>query len=117
MRLPATEFGRKFNTVLNKHPSPPPQKKKRHELIKRSKLKNKANKTKNPSDIKNCKKQRKYVVQLNKKSKLEYFNNFDSSQGSKPFWVKCKPYISSKNSEADTDIILNENGDMIFKNC
>ena len=108
-------FGRKFNTVLNKHA--PKKKKLRHELIKRSKLKNKANKTKNPSDIKNCKKQRKYVVQLNKKSKLEYFNNFDSSQGSKPFWVKCKPYISSKNSEADTDIILNENGDMIFKNC
>ena len=30
---------------------------------------------------------------MNKKAKLEYFNNFDSSQGSKPFWVKCKPYF------------------------
>ena len=54
--------------------------------MKRSKLKNKANKTKNSSDIKNYKKQRNYVVQLNNKAKLEYFNNFDSSQGSKPFW-------------------------------
>ena len=35
--------------------------------MKRSKLKNKANKTKNPSDMKNYKKHRNYVVQLNKK--------------------------------------------------
>ena len=67
----------------------------KHEIMKRSKLKNKANKTKNPSDIKNYKKQRDYVVQLNEKAKLEYFNNFDSSQGSKPFSVKCKPYFSN----------------------
>ena len=37
----------------------------------RSKLKNKGNKTKNPSDIKNYKKQRNYVVQLNEEAKLE----------------------------------------------
>ena len=84
--------------------------------MKRSKLKNKANKTKNPSDIKNYKKQRCYAVQLNKKAKLDYFNNFDSSQGSKPFWVKCKPYFSNKHSKTDTDFILNEKVDIIFKN-
>ena len=39
--------------------------------MKRSKLKNKANKTKNPSNIKNYKKQRNYVLQLNKKAKLK----------------------------------------------
>ena len=43
----------------------------RYEIMKRSNLKNKANKTKNPSDIKNYKKQRNYVEQLNKKAKLE----------------------------------------------
>ena len=69
-------------------------------MMKRSKLKNKANN----------------VVQLNKKAKLECFNNFDSSHGSKPFWVKCKPYFSNKHNEADTDIILNEKVDIIFKN-
>ena len=84
--------------------------------MKRSKLKNKANKKKNPSDIKNYKKERNYVEQLNKKAKLDYFNNFDSSQGSKPFWVKCKPYFSNKHSKADTDIILHEKDDIIFKN-
>ena len=45
--------------------------------MKWSKLKNKANKTKNPSDINNYKKQRNFFVQLNRKAKLEYFNNFD----------------------------------------
>ena len=53
---------------------------------------------------------------MNKKAKLEYFNNFDSSQGSKLFWVKHKPYFSNKHSKADTDIILHEKGDIIFKN-
>ena len=42
--------------------------------MKRSKLKNKGNKTKNPTHMKNYKKQRHYAVQLNKKAKLEYFN-------------------------------------------
>ena len=79
--------------------------------MKSSKLTNKANKTKNPSDKKNYKKQCNYVVQLNQKAKLEYFDNFDSSQGSKSFWVQGKLY-----SKADTDIILNEEGDIILKN-
>ena len=37
------------------------------------KLKNKANKTKLPVDINNYKKQRSYVVNLNKSAKFEYF--------------------------------------------
>ena len=53
---------------------------------------------------------------MNKKAKLGYFNNFNSSQGSKPFLVKCKPYFSNKHSKADTDIILNAKRDIIFKN-
>ena len=65
------EFDRKFTTVLNKHA---PKKEKqlrgnqkphisktlRHEIMKRSKLKSKANKTKHPCDINNYKKQRYY---------------------------------------------------------
>ena len=121
------EFDRKFTEVLNKHA---PKKKKwlrgnqkphinktlRHEIMKWSKLKNIANKTKNTSNVMKYKKQRNYVVQLNKKAKLEYSNNIDSSQESKPFWVKCKPYFSNKHSKADADIILHEKGDIIFKN-
>ena len=43
--------------------------------MKRSKLKNKANKTENSLDIMNYEKQRNYVTKLNKTAKLEYFNN------------------------------------------
>ena len=74
--------------------------------MKRSKLKNKANKTKDPTDIRNCKKQRNYV--MNKEAKLEYFSKYESDD-SKPFWINCKPYFTNKHSEADTDIMLGEN--------
>ena len=83
--------------------------------MKRSKLKNKANKTKDPTDIKNYKKQRNYVVNLNKEAKLEYFSKYESDDN-KPFWVRCKPYFTNKYSKADTDIILSENGELILKN-
>ena len=45
--------------------------------MKTSKLKNKANKTKSPSDIKNYKKQRNYVMQLNENAKLEHFSKLE----------------------------------------
>ena len=83
--------------------------------MKRSRLKNKANKSKKPIDISNFKKQRNYVVNLNKQAKFEYFSSYNSTD-SKPFWVNCKPYFSNKYSKADTDIVLNENGHLILKN-
>ena len=84
--------------------------------MKRSRLKaNKANKTKKPNDISNFKKQRNYVVNLNKQAKFEYFSSYNSTD-SKPFWVNCKPHFSNKYSKADTDIVLNENGDLTLKN-
>ena len=82
--------------------------------MKRSKLSNKTDQTKNPSEIKNYKKQSNYAVQLNKKSKLQYFNDFDLSQGNQSLWVKCKPYFSNKHSEVDANIAINEERDIIF---
>ena len=49
---------------------------------------------------------------MNKQAKIEYFNSYNSA-GSKPFWINCKPYFYSK---ADSDIVLNENGNLILKN-
>ena len=49
----------------------------RKAIMKRSKLKNKANKTKLPVGINNYKKQRNYVVNSNKSAKFEYFNRCD----------------------------------------
>ena len=119
-------FDNNFTSCLNKHA---PKKKKvlrenekphmnnnlRRATMKSSKLKNKANKTKNPLDIMNYKKQRNYVTKLNKTAKLEYFNNLKLRKDSKPFWEKCKPYFTNKRSKADTDIMLNENGELLLK--
>ena len=84
-------------------------------FMKRSKLKNKANKTKNPLHIMNYEKQRDYVTKLNKTAKLEYFSNLKLVKDNKPFWEKCKPYFANKQSKADTDIMLNENGELLLK--
>ena len=60
--------------------------------MKRFKLKDKANKTKHPVDIKMYKKQRKYVAGLNKQAKFKYFDNLDCKKD-KLFWDKCKSYF------------------------
>ena len=78
--------------------------------MKRSRLKNKANKTKDPTTLKTKKKQRDYVANLNKETKLEYFSKFESNDN-KSFWVNCKPYFTNKHSKVDTDIMLSENGE------
>ena len=80
--------------------------------MKSSKLEYKPNKTKNSLDIINYKKQHNYVTKLNKTAKHEYFNHLKLGKDSKPFWEKCKPYFTSKHSKADTDIMLNENGEL-----
>ena len=87
----------------------------RQAIMKRSGLKNKANKTENHLDIRNYKKQGNIVVNFNKEAKLQYFSNYGSTN-IKPFWENCKPYFSDKHSMVDTDIILRENGDLILKN-
>ena len=51
-------------------------------------------KTKDPVHIRNYKKQRNYVVNLNKQVKLDYFRKNDSNDN-KRFWVNCKPYFSN----------------------
>ena len=48
--------------------------------MKRSRLKNKANRLKDPVDIINYKKQRNLVLSLNRQGKPEYFNEISNSQ-------------------------------------
>ena len=87
----------------------------RRAIMKRSKLKNKTNKTKYPVDIKIYKK-KNYLAGSNKQAKFEYFNNLDCKRDTKPFWDRCKPYFSNKHSRRDTNIILKENGESLLKN-
>ena len=64
----------------------------------------------------NCNKQRKVVVELNKKSKFEYFNKYDQNKQTKPFWVNCNPYCLNKHRKTDTNIMLSKNGELIMEN-
>ena len=88
----------------------------RKAIMKRSQLKNKANKTRNATDILNYKKQRNYVVKLNNQCKKDHFDRLNPEKDSKPFWKSCKPYFSNKHSFGDSKIALSENGEFLTEN-
>ena len=64
--------------------------------MKRSALERRASRTKKQEDIKKCKKQRNLVAKLNRETKLQYFNNLETSKN------------SNKHVNADSKIILDE---------
>ena len=45
---------------------------------------------------------------------IDYFHSCNSA-GSKLFWINCKVYFCNKYNKVDTDIALNENGNLILK--
>ena len=95
------DFGKKFIDTLNKHApkkiktfrgnqKPHINKTLRKAIMKRSQLKNKANKTRNATDVSNYKRQRNYVVKLNDQCKKDHFDSLNPEKDSKPFWKSCK---------------------------
>ena len=102
--------------VLRGNHKPHLNKKLRKAIMERSRLKNKANKSKQPTDIASYKKQQNLVVSLNRQSKLDYFNSISSSKDTKPFWKQCKPYFSNKHAVGDSKIMLIENDKMTLDN-
>ena len=62
--------------------------------MKRSRLKNKANKSRLPADLSKYKKQCNLVVKLNKK-----YKKLNVATKSKPFWDKCNPCVSNKRAK------------------
>ena len=77
--------------------------------MKRSRLKNKANKTRKAVGVFNYKKQRNLVVQINNRCKREYFDKLNVKTATKPFWNTCKPYFSNKHLHGGSRITLIEN--------
>ena len=67
----------------------------------RSRLRNKTNKSKNPSGILKFKWQRNLVADLSKQAKLQYFEKLNVDYNSKLFCKACKPYFSNKNSNIE----------------
>ena len=84
--------------------------------MKRSQLKNKANKTKDSKDILKYKKQRNYVFKLNNQSKQEHFDSLNPFLDSKSFWKSCKPYFSNKHSFGGSKSAFNESGEIFTEN-
>jgi len=116
-----SDFERNFINTLNTHApkkykvlrgnnKPHINKTLRKAIMKRSQLKNKANKTQKTIDIRNYKKQRNHVVKLNKQYKKDHFDKLNPKKDSKPFWESCKPYFSNKHSFGSSNIALIENG-------
>ena len=95
------KFENIFTSKLNKHTpkkrkwvrgnyKPHINKELRKAIMKRSRLRNKANKTKKPTDTRNFKKQPSHVVNMNKQAKIEYFNSYNSAD-SKAFRIIVNP--------------------------
>ena len=63
--------------------------------MKMSSLKNKANRSTNPSDMANYKKQCNLVVSLNRQAKSEYSNEVSNSKSSRPFSGTLTQYFSN----------------------
>ena len=81
----------------------------RSAIMKRMRLKNKANKTRKAVDFSNYKKQRNLVVKINNECKREYFDKLNVKTTTKPFWKTCKPYFSNKHLHGGSKITLIEN--------
>ena len=88
----------------------------RKAIMLRSRLKNTANKTNNIDDITNYKKQRNYIVNLNKRAKKSFFSSMDTKKNPKTFWNACKPYISNKSNTSGQTFLLIENDSIITEN-
>ena len=77
----------------------------------RSKLKNIANKTGLDSDLEKYKKQRNYVVSLNRKTQKAFFKDLNPNniQTSKSFFQTFKPYFSKKYTYSEKLLLIENN--------
>ena len=75
--------------------------------MKRSQLKAVANRTNNPEDVVNYKRQRNFVVALNREAKNSYFHS--TNRKSKHFWNAIKPNFSESSGAAGKGTQLLEN--------
>ena len=119
------DFENSFENILNKHA---PQKKKiaranekpfmnkklKKAIATRSRLRRKANKTGNTTDLENYKLQRNYITNLNRKVQKEYYKQLNPKnvKTSKSFYKTFKPFFSSKYSPLEK-LILVENQEII----
>ena len=86
----------------------------RRAVFKKHMLFNKYKKGKTSADWELYRKQRNYVTKLKKASMRVYF--YERCAGgpkSKDFWPTMKPFLSKKGSDGGSEVILNENGQVM----
>ena len=86
----------------------------RKEIMKRTRLKNRANKSGNDEDRKKYKQQRNLIVSMNRKAKRDFYHSVDINaiDNDKKFWKAVKPMFSNGNPMGEK-IVLIEEGEVI----
>ena len=82
----------------------------RKAIMVRSFYKNKANKTGNPFYKNLYRKQKNYIVNLNRKAKRKYFRDLGTSEN---FWKSAKPYFSKKVQHHEKIFLLDDSNELI----
>ena len=85
----------------------------RKAIMKRSALKNKANKSKCQTDYEAYKKQRNFVANLNKKCKKAFFAKVSIDSNKKSMWKFCKSVFPCKSGVSNEKITLEHNGHIV----
>ena len=85
----------------------------RKAIMKRSQLKNKANRSKSQKDYQAYKRQRNFVVNLNRKCKKAFFANISTDSHNKSIWNFCKTVFPNKSGGNNERVTLEHNGRMI----
>ena len=85
----------------------------RKAIMKRSKLKRIANKTKRPEDMQNYRSQRNLVVKMNRKAKVALFDSINIDSTKRDFWKMNKKLFSSKCNAMNERIQLIEKNDLV----
>ena len=101
--------------ILRGNNKPDYNKNLRKAIMRRSRLKSKVNRSTDPVDIANYKKQHNLVVSLNRQGKSKYFNEVSNIESSRHFWKNCKLYFSNKHARGDSKIMHIENDKILLK--
>ena len=82
----------------------------RKAIMERSRLRNSYLKSRSISDLHAYRKHRNYVTNLNKKTRLTYFESASNHNSTKPhhFWNLCKPFLTSGGNDlTPVSLVLN----------
>ena len=122
------EFENQYVTILNSlalkksvsirgNNKPHMSKKLRNAIMKRARLRNRANLNRKDLDMQKYKLQRNLVVSMNREAKRDFYRNLDPQKvgKEKDFWRTFKPLVSDKEKNTNTNMQLIENGNIITK--